>query len=910
MKFIDIEHCSDEDCEQFGPFDLIVIGGGAAGLTLVRELSGSGIRIALVESGGLEQTEQHESLNQVDASGDLLEPMLQKARRDFHGPQLKYWREGIQKFGVRCRVLGGSTEGWAGKVAPFDDLDFKARYWIENSGWPILREDLLPFLERAAAHLDLGPLIHDRKFWMSADTREPEKIARLQFFHSFFWQFARSRSHLTDVMRFGADFANFHDADVSLFLNATVTSLAVTDSQVSGASVISSLTGGRKLRLRASHVVLAAGAIENARLLLLSKRSLDSSLGDTHGVIGQYLMDHPSIKIGAFDAEHRDAAAKMLGFFPLQKNLRVYIYSHGLALRSDIQRELRLPNMAVFAVPDLSDKDPLVALSRLGSGKSINLLNDAWIVIVNMPLVVIAIGRKLINYRKIPLRLRRWISDIVIKIDANLVARDYQSRGKGRKLNGLNVYLISEQPPRPSNRVDLSERCDRLGVPLARVHWSIGSELHEAINKLTRLLSDDFAAAGLHGFSLTPEVVEEGSSRLLIHDMAHTAGTTRMGSDPKTSAVDVDCQLHGVSGLYLAGASVFPTSGHANPTLMILALTIRLADYLRPRIAAARLNELRQGVVYTRLKPLILVTGATGNIGTEVVAHLIAKGYRVRGTFRNRLPRVASVEWVRIDFSNPDLSDEWLSQLITGVDGIINLAASLSVIDEMEVVNVRNLARLANIAQSAGVRYFCQASSIVVYGSPRERLVDEGSPVIDTEAPIEKQFMAENYMRQYARTKVLGEKVLAPFGSTMKIDICRIAVAQPIEFLDQSLSWGRTRRVFSLYRNSHFVATHEVARAMTHLTELALSAGCVGVEVYNISDANSMTYADHYRASGRSTGFYLPVVLDLLKGFAISRTLQFRRPLGWFRVSSAKLEATGFVFRPSPVTRTAARSLN
>ncbi len=71
---------------------------------------------------------------------------------------------------------------------------------------------------------------------------------------------------------------------------------------------------------------------------------------------------------------------------------------------------------------------------------------------------------------------------------------------------------------------------------------------------------------------------------------------------------------------------------------------------------------------------------------------------------------------------------------MNGVDGVINLAASLSVVEEMQVANVNNLERLAEAARTTGVRYFCQASSIVVYGSPRSKLVDEDSPSIDVDS--------------------------------------------------------------------------------------------------------------------------------------------------------------------------------
>jgi choline dehydrogenase-like flavoprotein len=80
-------------------------------------------------------------------------------------------------------------------------------------------------------------------------------------------------------------------------------------------------------------------------------------------------------------------------------------------------------------------------------------------------------------------------------------------------------------------------------------------------------------------------VAQKRLTDAMIIDMAHTLGTTRMSQTPNSGVVDVNCRVHGVRGLYVAGGSVFPTSGHANPTLMILALAIRLADTLKAEFA-------------------------------------------------------------------------------------------------------------------------------------------------------------------------------------------------------------------------------------------------------------------------------------------------------------------------------------
>ncbi|HEX9492622.1 MAG TPA: GMC family oxidoreductase, partial [Thermoanaerobaculia bacterium] len=123
-----------------------------------------------------------------------------------------------------------------------------------------------------------------------------------------------------------------------------------------------------------------------------------------------------------------------------------------------------------------------------------------------------------------------------------------------------------------------------LGVPLAKANWRINDEERRTIVRLARLASDTFVRAGLPAPRLEPWVAEERPNDAVIIDMAHMIGTTRMSDSPTSGVVDRDCQVHGVQGLYVAGSSTFPTSGHANPTLMILSLAIRLADTIKLRL--------------------------------------------------------------------------------------------------------------------------------------------------------------------------------------------------------------------------------------------------------------------------------------------------------------------------------------
>ncbi|MFM6037592.1 MAG: GMC family oxidoreductase, partial [Sphaerospermopsis kisseleviana] len=109
------------------------------------------------------------------------------------------------------------------------------------------------------------------------------------------------------------------------------------------------------------------------------------------------------------------------------------------------------------------------------------------------------------------------------------------------------------------------------------------------INKTQEILKQEIAVAGIGEL----QIVRDGNLPKLIHPgLHHHMGTTRMNDDPRQGVVDRNCQVHGVSNLYIASSSVFPTGGYANPTLTIVALAIRLADYVKTVMTNKNLVQL------------------------------------------------------------------------------------------------------------------------------------------------------------------------------------------------------------------------------------------------------------------------------------------------------------------------------
>ncbi len=128
------------------------------------------------------------------------------------------------------------------------------------------------------------------------------------------------------------------------------------------------------------------------------------------------------------------------------------------------------------------------------------------------------------------------------------------------------------------------------------MNWKIGEVEIESIRRLALILTKQFEQMGLPEPKLASWIEHNDISKASFMDMAHPSCTTRMGTDSSTSVVNENAMVHGIDGLFVAGSSVFPTPGHANPTLMLLALAVRLGDHLRDRHSKVISNRKKTGV--------------------------------------------------------------------------------------------------------------------------------------------------------------------------------------------------------------------------------------------------------------------------------------------------------------------------
>ena len=217
---------------------------------------------------------------------------------------------------------------------------------------------------------------------------------------------------------------------------------------------------------------------------------------------------------------------------------------------------------AAWPFGQLSPDDPASAARRLAAGPRTRPLRDVGLVPSQPGLLLRALHARVVADRRIRRRVRR-----------------------------IGCPVASKQCSDPDSRIRPGKRLDPPELPVARIDWRISEREAGCQAVLARPIAGKFRRLGLPGVQMADWVREGRPRDATFVDGCHPSGATRMAADPRHGVVDADCQVHGVRGLYVAGSSVFPTGGHANPTLMIVALAIRLARRLRERLARASDGE-------------------------------------------------------------------------------------------------------------------------------------------------------------------------------------------------------------------------------------------------------------------------------------------------------------------------------
>ena len=542
LDYLDGETPSDHHA------DLCIVGAGPAGIAIARAFAGSHLRVCLIEGGGLSGEERSQSLYDGTSSGPAP----------------------FDAGTSRMRVFGGSCTLWGGGCIPLADSDMEPREWVPDSGWPLRYDDLAPWYEKArefcridATH-GFGPGAFDGPTPRAPLDLDPEAMAN--------YVFARSPITFGDAYR--EEMRNAPNITVLLHANALALESNESATVVTGLRI--GTPEGRRGRVHARHYVLAAGGIENARILLLSNEVAPKGLGNDRDMVGRYFMDHPSGTLGTVQSATPDRLTRpyerTIGKVraPLASEIGVAMSAqrrhrvlngrvHPFAVEGDVPRGIRaLRDVRAALRPTTRDEGALLEARLCAAMQN----GPAGAVALPQGLAISAI------------RLGLHIGDVI-----RAVAQKIGDRPTVRS-ERVDLVGFFEQAPNRDSRVVLDQSRDALGLRKVRVDWRLTDLDRHTWRTVTALTGQRLADACGGHFEAAAWVKDE-TIPPEVHGTAHHIGSTRMSASPDQGVVDPDGKVHGMANLHVAGSSVFPTGGWAFPTFTLIALSLRLAEQLR-----------------------------------------------------------------------------------------------------------------------------------------------------------------------------------------------------------------------------------------------------------------------------------------------------------------------------------------
>ncbi len=504
--------------------DVLVIGAGVAGLIAATRLAKAGRRVVVLESGDRHQPADTHPLNEVVQLGD------------------RY--AGAEEGRFRC--LGGTSTRWGGAMLPFLPADMEPHSAGWAADWPVRLDEVTGYLSEIEALFGLPHDSYDRpELFAMADGSEPEWTARLAKWPPF-----KLRNVATLLT---AGIAAPDGPEV--WLNATATGFHL-DPAGRLAGVTARGPDGAELHVRAPETIVAAGAIESTRLLLLLDRQHGDRIFAPDDVLGRYFHDHLSAFAADVETASRSALNRLAGFrfeHGGMRNLRFELNRRGRILH-------RLP----------------AAFAHIGFASDVPTGFDALRGI----------------YRNVQRRALPAVADVTaLAANAPWMARAAWWRFVHRRLlvpsqARFELNLVIEQKPDSANRITLApDRADPFGCPLAAIDWHVGEEDLDNFAAIFDRFAAQWAAstlaplatiAGRPAADVRARIVEGGG-------IFHPGGTARMGAGAQAGVLDAQLRCWRIPNLSVVSTAAFPTGGAANPTLMLMLFALRTADRLAGR---------------------------------------------------------------------------------------------------------------------------------------------------------------------------------------------------------------------------------------------------------------------------------------------------------------------------------------
>jgi choline dehydrogenase-like flavoprotein len=513
--------------------DLCIIGAGAAGITIAREFAGLPIQVCLLEAGGLKPDRLTQNLAKGENVG----------------------RSYFRLDETRVYGFGGTTSVWNGTCRPLDAADFEPRAWVPHSGWPFTRQELDGFYAAAHDVLQLGAYDYN----LHSGDGGPGQVLPL---HP-----DRVETHLFRIsppVRFGRLFRRaLHEApNVLTLLHAHAIEIHLADSTASkavAAHVRLATLGGRRATVSARWFAVACGGLENPRLLLSSNSTRPAGLGNEHGLVGRYFMEHPNLRGGRLEPHPgRRLDLRLYSIHPIGRHGQSTLVEGVLSIARPVLEERQMLRCS-FLFPPLWRALPEFDTSGVNSARQLVRALRLW---------------------QVPYESQRHLGHMLLDVRSVVVSALRAVLQPVTRRRVLYPRSICEQAPDPESRVTLSTKRDALGRNQLQLDWRVSGREIETLRQGHQILAHEIQRAGVGRFE-SPLLGNTDEWTPRITGGYHHIGTTRMHHDPRQGVVNEHGRIHSLANVYVAGSSVFPTSGYANPTLTIVALALRLADHLK-----------------------------------------------------------------------------------------------------------------------------------------------------------------------------------------------------------------------------------------------------------------------------------------------------------------------------------------
>jgi choline dehydrogenase-like flavoprotein len=558
--------------DQIVETDICIIGAGAAGITLARQLSGQPFRVAVLESGDIKGDSTTQSLAKGISTGLPYYPIE----------------------ATRLRMFGGTTNHWGGTCRPFSDIDFEARDWIPNSGWPIKKDDVQPYYDRARVICDVGSPEWDLADW--------EKRDRLPILPLPAERVSSRVAQVIPVARrsFGKHYRDDVDrsTNVSTYLNANVTEIETNDAGTTVTGVRIACLSGNRFSVKARIFILAAGGMENARILLYSNRQQTAGLGNQHDLVGRFFMEHPRLEAGRIIPADRHLEVGFYETHPVgATRLKGYVGLTEAIIRKEKLVDVQVNMQPVYSAAyrkSRSSGDVASLKYLIQKLRRREIPDDFGTHVSNVASDLLTAQELFLPVAPLPLpkplALRRILDgdaeakeQLLPSMLGDIASVANEEIFSNTLIDHVKLSTRIDPVPNPDSRVKLGSARDALGLPQIDFHWQLTPLDKHSVRRSLEIIGAELGRAGLGRLQIAlddDDTTWPKDTRGGWHHM----GTTRMSDDPMRGVVDRNCQVHGISNLFIAGSSVFPTAGSGTPTMMLVSLALRLADHIKERM--------------------------------------------------------------------------------------------------------------------------------------------------------------------------------------------------------------------------------------------------------------------------------------------------------------------------------------